>query len=104
MNHHASHHRPDDPPGHGHGHSHSHGIIDPAIASTDRGMWALKWSFFGLLATALLQLVVVVMSGSMALFADMIHNFVVVVTTIDHAIAFMSDRMQTARRIPNLSM
>ena len=100
MNHHASHDRPDDPPGHGHGHSHSHGIIDPAIASTDRGMWALKWSFFGLLATALLQLVVVVMSGSVALFADTIHNFADAATAIPLAIAFAFARLKPSRRFP----
>jgi hypothetical protein len=40
--HHAADHRPHDPPGHGHDHSHHHrhGIIDPAIASTDRGRGA----------------------------------------------------------------
>jgi hypothetical protein len=43
---------------HDHPRGHSHGVIDPAIASTERGIWALKWSFFGLLATALLQLAV----------------------------------------------
>src|SRR5438445_12460173 len=100
MNHHASHDRPDDPPGHGHGHSHSHGIIDPAIASTDRGMWALKWSFFGLLATALLQLVVVVMSGSVALLADTIHNFADAATAIPLAIAFAFARLKPSRRFP----
>ena len=35
------------------GHSHTHGFVDPSIASTSRGLWALKWSFVGLLATAL---------------------------------------------------
>jgi Co/Zn/Cd efflux system component len=83
-NHHPADHPPHDPPGHGHDHSHHHrhGIIDPAIASTDRGMWALKWSFFGLLATAPLQLVVVVISGSVALFADTLHNFADAATAI----------------------
>src|SRR5438445_12087578 len=100
MNHHASHDRPDDPPGHGHGHSHSHGIIDPAIASTDRGMWALKWSFLGLLATALLQLGVVVISGSVALLADTIHNFADAATAIPLAIAFAFARVKPSRRFP----
>ncbi len=37
--------------GHGHehggsgGHGHTHGVIDPSIASTERGVWAIKWSF-----------------------------------------------------------
>ncbi|MBI3456250.1 MAG: cation transporter [Candidatus Rokubacteria bacterium] len=102
MNHHATHHRPPDPPGHGHddAHYHHHGIIDPAIASTDRGMWALKWSFFGLLATALFQLVVVVLSGSVALFADTIHNFADAATAIPLAIAFAFARLKPSRRFP----
>ena len=37
-----------DAPG-GHGHGHTHGFVDPSIASTSRGLWALKWSFVGLL-------------------------------------------------------
>ncbi|MGH7407763.1 MAG: cation diffusion facilitator family transporter, partial [Candidatus Methylomirabilales bacterium] len=59
---------------HDHGHGHSHGLVDPSIATTDRGVWALKWSFLGLLTTAILQLAVVVISGSVALLADTIHN------------------------------
>ena len=48
--------------GHGHhSHGHSHGIIDPSIASTERGLWALKWSFVGLTVTAAIQVVVVVL-------------------------------------------
>ena len=58
-----------------HGPGHSHGVVDPSIASTERGLWALKWSFLGLLVTALFQLVITAMSGSVALLADTIHNF-----------------------------
>jgi len=103
MKHHPkAHHRPHDPPGRGHDHAHHHhhGIIDPAIASTDRGMWALKWSFFGLLATALFQLVVVVTSGSVALFADTLHNFADAATAIPLAIAFAFARLKPSRRFP----
>src|SRR5437899_12741521 len=52
---------------HKHGHGHRHGIIDPSIASSARGLWAVKWSFIGLMATALFQVVVVAASGSVAL-------------------------------------
>jgi len=83
-----------------HGHGHQHGVIDPAIAETRRGMWALKWSFVGLLATALLQLVVVVMSGSVALFADTLHNFADAATAIPLAIAFALARLTPSRRFP----
>ena len=55
---------------HSHGHGHPHRIVDPSIATSGRGLWAIKWSFAGLAVTAALQLVVVVISGSVALLAD----------------------------------
>jgi len=58
----------------GTGHQHMHGVVDPTIVTTQRGMWALQWSFILLFATALMQAVVVWMSGSVALLADTIHN------------------------------
>ena len=33
-------------------HGHTHGVIDATIASTDRGIWAIKWSFVILAITA----------------------------------------------------
>ena len=54
---------------HDHAHGHTHGVVDPTIATTARGIWAIKWSFLILAATALLQLVVVYFSGSVALLA-----------------------------------
>ena len=84
--------------GHEHGHAHSHGVVDPSIASTDRGLWALKWSFIGLLATAILQLIVVVLSGSVALLADTIHNFADASTAIPLGIAFVLARRATTKR------
>jgi len=81
-------------------HAHNHGTVDPDIAATARGMWALKWSFLGLLATALLQLVVVVLSGSVALLADTIHNFADAATAIPLAIAFAFARLRPNRRFP----
>ena len=59
--------------GHGHAggksHGHTHGTIDPTIATTTRGIWAIKWSFVVLAITSLLQLGVVAISGSVALLA-----------------------------------
>lgn len=83
-----------------HTHHHRHGMVDLAIASTDRGLWALKWSFLGLLTTALLQLVVVALSGSMALLADTIHNVADAATAIPLAIAFTFARLKPTRRFP----
>ena len=34
---------------------HTHGMVDPSIVSTERGVWALKWSFVGLMVTALFR-------------------------------------------------
>jgi cation diffusion facilitator family transporter len=81
---------------HGRGHGHRHGVVDPSIATTDRGLWAVKWSFIGLAATAAIQLFVVVISGSVALLADTIHNLGDAATAIPLAIAFWF-----ARKKPN---
>src|SRR5262245_3526210 len=80
------------------GHGHSHGIIDPSITTSDRGLWAIKWSFIGLMGTAALQLVVVFFSGSVALLADTIHNFGDAATAIPLAIAFWFVRRKPSRR------
>ncbi len=83
---------------HGHEQSHSHGVVDPAIASTDRGLWALKWSFIGLTITALVQVVVVMLSGSVGLLADTIHNFADAATAIPLGVAFWLVRRGATRR------
>jgi divalent metal cation (Fe/Co/Zn/Cd) transporter len=74
--------------GEGRGHGHGHGIVDPSIASNDRGLWALKWSFVGLMVTAVIQTGVVLLSGSVALLADTIHNFADAATAIPLGVAF----------------
>lgn len=79
-------------------HVHTHGAIDPSIFTTQRGIWAIKWSFFGLLATALFQIVVVLLSGSVALLADTIHNFGDAATSIPLWIAFMLARRKPSNR------
>jgi cation diffusion facilitator family transporter len=89
---------------HGHAHvdahaaGHAHGIVDPSIASNERGLWAIKWSFAGLAATAVLQLIVVFISGSVALLADTIHNFGDATTAIPLAIAFWFARKRPSQR------
>jgi len=72
--------------------------VDPTIATSERGIWAIKWSFVGLMATALLQLVVVLMSGSVALLSDTIHNFGDAATAIPLGIAFALTRLGVSRR------
>jgi cation diffusion facilitator family transporter len=79
--------------GHGYGkHGHTHGAIDPSITTSERGIWAIKWSFIGLAATALLQIVVVLLSHSVGLLADTIHNFGDAATAIPLWIAFILSR------------
>ncbi|MHB8168927.1 MAG: cation diffusion facilitator family transporter [Thermoleophilia bacterium] len=79
-------------------HNHTHGAIDPAILTTKRGIWAVKWSLVGLLATALIQVIVVVYSGSVALLADTIHNFGDAATALPLWIAFMLARRKPSKR------
>src|SRR5215211_5444789 len=86
---------------HRHGHEergHTHGAVDPSIATSERGMWAVKWSFVGLFVTALLQAAVVALSGSVALLSDTIHNFGDAVTALPLWIAFALARLGTSRR------
>ena len=79
-------------------HGHTHGIVDPAIATTARGLWVIKWSFVALFVTALLQLAVVILSNSVALLADMIHNVGDAATAIPLGIAFLFARRPASRR------
>ncbi|MER9355617.1 cation diffusion facilitator family transporter [Mesorhizobium sp. M0514] len=88
--------------GHGHGHDHSshghtHGVIDATIATTDRGIWAIKWSCVILAVTALLQIGVVVLSGSVALLADTIHNVGDATTAVPLWIAFILARRKPTK-------
>lgn len=70
------------------GHGHTHGVVDPSIASSERGIWAIKWSFVILAVTAILQLAIVFYSGSVALLADTIHNIGDAATAVPLWIAF----------------
>lgn len=77
---------------HSEGHSHTHGIVDPSIATTTRGIWAIQWSFVILATTAILQFGVVFASGSIGLLADTIHNVGDAVTAIPLWVAFLLAR------------
>ncbi|WP_374968720.1 cation diffusion facilitator family transporter [Terrabacter sp. BE26] len=104
--------------GHGHAHDHDHGSglfgkvrhaltphshdvadsLDAALESSARGIRAVRLSLVGLGVTAVLQLLVVVISGSVALLADTIHNFSDALTAIPLWIAFVLGRRATTRR------
>jgi cation diffusion facilitator family transporter len=91
-------HAKDQSHGHHGEHNHSHGTIDPTLLSTERGIWAVKWSLIGLGATAVLQAVIVFFSGSVALLADTIHNIADAGTAIPLWIAFTLAKRQPSRR------
>ncbi|HEX7490452.1 MAG TPA: cation diffusion facilitator family transporter [Candidatus Limnocylindrales bacterium] len=81
------------------GHSHDPGdSIDDALTSDARGIRALKLSLLGLGITAVLQLAVVLVSGSVALLADTIHNFSDALTAIPLWIAFVLGARAATRR------
>jgi cation diffusion facilitator family transporter len=77
---------------------HTHGFIDPSVFTTQRGIWAIKWSFFGLLVTALFQAIIVFLSGSVALLADTIHNIGDAATAVPLWIAFTLARRKPSNR------
>lgn len=93
---HAHHHPHED--GRDAKHAHVHGIADPAYASTARGLVALKWSVAVLGIAALLQLAVVMLSGSVAVLADTIHNAADACTAIPLGIAFLLMRRKPTAR------
>src|SRR5512137_1947349 len=79
-------------------HDHTHGAVDPSILTTERGIWAVKWSFAWLFATALFQAVIVLFAGSIALLADTIHNVGDAATAIPLWIAFRLARRKPSQR------
>ncbi|HCC40689.1 MAG TPA: cation transporter, partial [Arthrobacter bacterium] len=66
--------------------------IDDALESSVQGVRALKISLFILLGTTVLQFLVVLISGSVALLADTIHNFSDALTAVPLWIAFILGR------------
>ncbi|ANS79343.1 Cobalt-zinc-cadmium resistance protein [Serinicoccus hydrothermalis] len=80
-------------------HSHDHtDSIQTAEESSSIGIRAAWISLAGMGATALLQIVIVALSGSIALLADTVHNLGHLATTIPLIIAFRIGRRQPTRR------
>jgi len=78
--------------GHSHGdngHGHSHGLIDRSITRSRAGLKAVGISLGVLLVTSILQGVIFIATGSVALLADLIHNFGDALTAIPVGIAFV---------------
>lgn len=74
---------------HGDGHAHSHGLVHRSITSSRAGLRAVGISLGVLLLTSVLQGVIFVATGSVALLADLIHNFGDALTAIPLGIAFI---------------
>ena len=83
---------------HDHDHAHTHGVVDPSLFSSQRGIWAVKWSFVGLFITCLFQVVVFLKSGSVALLADTIHNLGDALTAIPLWFAFRLSTLKPTKR------
>lgn len=76
------------PHDHGHGHGHSHGLVDPSIIRSRAGLRAVAWSLGVLGLTAAAQAVLFVLTDSVALLADLIHNVGDALTAVPLGIAF----------------
>ncbi len=70
------------------GHGHSHGLVDPSIVRSREGVKAVSISLVVLLATTLIQIGVFLTTNSVALLADLIHNFGDALTALPLGIAF----------------
>lgn len=80
---------------------HSHDAadsVDDTLESTAAGIRTVKISLLVLGLTALIQIVIVVMSGSVALAADTIHNFADTLTAVPLWIAFALGAKPATRR------
>ncbi|MFG3704147.1 cation diffusion facilitator family transporter [Micromonospora sp. NPDC047670] len=79
-------------------HSHdSRDRLDPALESSREGLRALWISLVGLGVTAVAQAVVVVLSGSVALLGDTLHNVADALTAVPLGIAFLLGRRAATR-------
>lgn len=101
---------------HSHDHGHSHGLreavkeifaphshdsadsVDSALESSAAGIRAVKISLLVLAATSVAQLAIVVVSGSIALAADTIHNLSDALTAVPLWIAFALSTKAATRR------
>src|SRR5439155_14356981 len=68
---------------------HSHGLVDDSIKRSREGVRAVSLSLAVLLVTAVVQTAVFVATGSVALLADVIHNFGDALTAIPLGAAFL---------------
>jgi cation diffusion facilitator family transporter len=84
-----------------HAHGHSHGLVHDSIKRSRAGLRAVLASLAVLGVTAVAQTVVFLLSGSVALLADLIHNFGDALTAVPVGAAFLL-RSERAERIAGL--
>src|SRR5437763_7743102 len=77
------------PTGRGHGHANGHGLIDPSIKRSRAGVRVVLTSLALLGVTAAIQAAIYVATGSVALLADLIHNFGDALTAVPLGAAFL---------------
>jgi cation diffusion facilitator family transporter len=73
---------------HSHSHGHSHGLVDRSIVRSHEGMKTVSISLAVLGTVTVIQLLIYVASGSVALLADLVHNFGDALTAVPLGIAF----------------
>ncbi|HVW47786.1 MAG TPA: cation diffusion facilitator family transporter [Solirubrobacterales bacterium] len=84
--------------GHSHGdHGHSHGLVASSIKRSRAGVRAVLVSLLVLGATAAAQIVVFVLSGSIALLADLIHNVGDALTAVPLGAAFLMHSLKAEK-------
>jgi cation diffusion facilitator family transporter len=83
---------------HSHGQGHSHGLVHDSIKRSRAGLRAVLLSLAVLGVAAALQTLVFVLTGSVALLADLIHNFGDALTAVPLGAAFLlrSERAERA--------
>ena len=98
---HAHAHSHGDAHAHAHGHGHSHGLVHASIKRSRAGLRAVLASLAVLGVAAALQTLIFVVSGSVALLADLIHNFGDALTAVPLGAAFLL-RSERAERTAGL--
>jgi cation diffusion facilitator family transporter len=70
-------------------HGHSHGLVDASIIRSRAGVRAVAWSLGLLGLTAVAQAAIFVLTGSVALLADLVHNAGDALTAVPLGLAFL---------------
>jgi cation diffusion facilitator family transporter len=79
-------------------HDHSHVLMHPSIKRSRAGLRAVSLSLVVLLITALVQVAVFVATSSVALLADLIHNFGDALTAVPLGAAFLLRSFKAEKR------